>query len=450
MADHLCVLVHGLWGNPNHLKNVAKVLREKYSEDELHILVSKRNSGSFTYDGIELGGQRVCQEIEEELKRLSESGQTVKKLSMVGYSLGGLVARYTVGLLESRGLFDNIEAINFTTIATPHLGVRSPNRAVISQIFNVLGPQMLSMSGTQLFMVDNFRETGRPILEVMADPNSIFITGLRRFKRHSLYANITNDRTAPFYTTGISKIDPFVDLKAVDVGYLDGYEDVILDPTRPFSPKEKKILTFYSKLKHDASFFFRNLHIFALLTIVIPIGTLAFITYAGIQTILSSSRIRLHESGKAGIDPSSYRTPFLLDIREAVEDAYGNLNSAQSQQFLSAAPSTAGSSEDESEASGRPLMGNQAAEKPSRSTTKGLTNGNPGTDISPKETPTLALAPEQFTIIRNLDSVGWRKYFVHIHKQRHSHAAIIVRRDKEDFSEGFVVLRHWLDEFLME
>lgn len=87
------------------------MLREKYSEDELHILVSKRNSGSFTYDGIELGGQRVCQEIEEELKRLSEGGQTVKKLSMVGYSLGGLVARYTVGLLESRGLFDDIEAI---------------------------------------------------------------------------------------------------------------------------------------------------------------------------------------------------------------------------------------------------------------------------------------------------------------------------------------------------
>lgn len=127
MADHLCVLVHGyafpvilinltlthtsLWGNPNHLRNVAKVLREKYSEDKLHILVSKRNSGSFTYDGIELGGQRVCQEIEEELKRLSESGQAVKKLSMVGYSLGGLVGRYTVGLLESRGFFDHIEAI---------------------------------------------------------------------------------------------------------------------------------------------------------------------------------------------------------------------------------------------------------------------------------------------------------------------------------------------------
>lgn len=318
---------------------------------------------------------------------------------------------------------------------------------MISQIFNVLGPQMLSMSGTQLFMVDNFRESGRPILEVMADPNSIFITGLRRFKKHSLYANITNDRTAPFYTTGISKIDPFVDLKAVNLGYLDGYEDIILDPTRPFSRKEKAVLTLYSKFKLNLSYFFSNLHIFALLTVIIPIGTLAFITYAGIQTIRSSSRIRLHESGLAGIDPSNYRTPFLTDIREAVEDAYENLNNARGQEYL---PSTAGSSEDESSAGGRPLMGNAAAEMPSRSSTKTSANGWSNTDASPKETPTLALTPEQFTMIRNLDSVGWRKYFVHIHKLRHSHAAIIVRRDSEDYNEGYVVLRHFLDEFLMK
>lgn len=323
--------------------------------------------------------------------------------------------------------------------------MRSPNQAVISKIFNVLGPHMLSMSGTQLFTLDDFRDTGRPILEVMADPNSIFIKGLRRFKRHSLYANITNDRTAPFYTTGISKIDPFVDLKAVDVAYLDGYEDIILDPSRPFSPKEKKLLTFYSRLKLDVSFFFSNLHIFALLALAIPIGTLAFITYAGIQTVLSSCRIRLHESGRAGIDPSSYRTPFLTDIREAVEDAYGNLNNSQAQEYLSATPSSAGSSDDEG-ASRRPLMANKAAEKASCPT---AAPGNPNTNVSPKGPPTLALTPEQFTMIRNLDSVGWRKYFVHIHKLRHSHAAIIVRRDREDFSEGFVVLRHLLDEFLM-
>jgi dienelactone hydrolase len=58
-----------------------------------------------------LGGERVCQEIEEELENLAQQGQTIKKLSIVGYSLGGLVARYAVGLLYSRGLFDKLEPV---------------------------------------------------------------------------------------------------------------------------------------------------------------------------------------------------------------------------------------------------------------------------------------------------------------------------------------------------
>ena len=74
-------------------------------------MVAKRNSGSFTYDGVELGGERVCQEIEEELEKLAEAGQSIKKLSIVGYSLGGLVARYAVGLLYSRGLFNELEPV---------------------------------------------------------------------------------------------------------------------------------------------------------------------------------------------------------------------------------------------------------------------------------------------------------------------------------------------------
>jgi triacylglycerol esterase/lipase EstA (alpha/beta hydrolase family) len=129
-AEHLCVLVHGysacglstlgilntnrqleLWGNPNHLANAAKTLRGKHPEENLHILVAKRNSGSFTYDGVELGGERVCQEIKEELEKLAQDGQTIKKLSVVGYSLGGLVARYAVGLLYSRGVFDKLEPV---------------------------------------------------------------------------------------------------------------------------------------------------------------------------------------------------------------------------------------------------------------------------------------------------------------------------------------------------
>ena len=100
-----------MWGNPNHLANAVKALREKHPEENLHILVAKRNSGSFTYDGVELGGERVCQEIEEELEKLAQAGHMIKKLSVVGYSLGGLVVRYAVGLLYSRGVFDKLEPV---------------------------------------------------------------------------------------------------------------------------------------------------------------------------------------------------------------------------------------------------------------------------------------------------------------------------------------------------
>lgn len=128
-AQHLCVLVHGyggvestsgqfaltreysLWGNPNHLKVMAASLRDKHPKESLHILVAKRNSGSFTYDGIERGGERVCHEIEEEMEQLALAGQEITRISLVGYSLGGLVARYAVGLLDSKGFFEKITPV---------------------------------------------------------------------------------------------------------------------------------------------------------------------------------------------------------------------------------------------------------------------------------------------------------------------------------------------------
>ena len=91
------------------MNTIAKALRSQHSPDELYLLIAKRNSGSFTYDGIELGGERVCAEIEEELRLIESQGGKVKKLSIVGYSMGGLVSRYAVGLLHAKGLLDGLE-----------------------------------------------------------------------------------------------------------------------------------------------------------------------------------------------------------------------------------------------------------------------------------------------------------------------------------------------------
>ncbi|RFU28060.1 Lysophospholipase/Carboxylesterase, partial [Scytalidium lignicola] len=422
------------------MKTVAESLRQKHPEESLYILVAKRNSGSFTYDGIELGGERVCQEIEEEIERLAREGQEIKKLSIVGYSLGGLVARYTVGLLESAGFFDKVEPVNFTTFATPHLGVRTPLRGWPNHLWNVLGARTLSQSGRQLFTIDRFRDTGKPLLEILADPNSIFIKGLARFKRRSLYTNIVNDRSAVYYTTGISKTDPYTDLKKVKLNYLEGYEDVILDPEHPFDKLESKIV-----LTRQATA--RPSPIFWVLIMFLPVGVMAFLFNSLVQSIRSNKRIQLHEKGLAGIQPGNYRVPLLIQgMREAVEDAYENLNSTQSNEYLNEDSDEDDSEETEVIVKGSDSPLNERGSTPRPRSKSIISEKSTEAGDCQSDLPTLALAPYQFRMIKTLDSLGWLKFPVHIHKASHSHAAIIVRMDKESFSEGRVVLHHWLDE----
>lgn len=318
---------------------------------------------------------------------------------------------------------------NFTAFASPFLGVRSPTRGSLSWVWNGLAPRLLSTSGRQLFGIDSFRDTGRPLLAVLADPNSIFMSGLRRFRRHTLYANIINDRSAVFYTTSVSKTDPYADLSKVQCRFVDGYEDVVLDPLDPVSfvssaPPVSVSATTLKWLKH-APFILA-------LAIFFPVITTLLLANSGIQIARSAQRIRLHEKGLAGIDTTAYRVPlWIREMRGAVEDAYETVNSAQDQEYLALS-----SSEDDDGASGEEEEGRKilALER---------TQSNP-------QQPTLALAPDQFEMIRGLDSLRWRKYPVWIHKVRHTHAAIILRKNKETFAEGKVVLRHWLkEEFLI-
>ena len=104
-----------------------------------------------------------------------------------------------------------------------------------------MGARTLSASGRELFTIDKFRDTGRPLLEVLADQDSIFIKGLAKFERRTLYANIINDRSAVYYTTGISKSDPYTHLDRVKLNYLKGYGDVILDPEAPVEPLDPQV-----------------------------------------------------------------------------------------------------------------------------------------------------------------------------------------------------------------
>jgi len=317
-------------------------------------------------------------------------------------------------------------------------------------MWNVLGARTLCMSGRQLFGIDNFRGTGKPILAIMADPSSIFMSGLAKFKRRTLYANIINDRSVVNYTASIAKTNPYTDLSKVKVNYLKGYEDVILDPQNPVAlAPPKKVEPFVVIMQK----WLTRIPFLLALAIFIPIGIIAWFVNSAIQTVRSSRRVKKYEKGLAGVNVEAYRMGIWIDeIREAVEDAYENLNSSQDQEYLGLSDSDCGDDDYSTDDDGSYGDFEKDRDDDEMTITEDMATSQEILALERKQShpnfPTLALAPYQFSAIQALDRLGWRKYQCYI-RNRHSHAAIIIRVDKPAFNEGKVVLRHFVkDEFL--
>lgn len=326
---------------------------------------------------------------------------------------------------------DAYSSQNFTTFATPHLGVRTPLYGPHSYLWNVLGARTLSTSGRQLFTIDTFRNTNRPLLSVLADPNSIFIRALNKFKHKTLYANIINDRSAVYYTTCITRKDPYVNLDAVNLQPLPGYEGVLLRPDEPVVPKTYKPVGTFDRLWATGRSTLTSLPLYLLLVVLVPVGSALFLVNAAYQTVRSAQRIKLHESGQAGIGTDRYRIPLLEETRSLGDRVYERLNFDQGEEYLPSPPSEIDSDR------------KSGASVSTKSTEERMV-GFKGQE----KFPTLALTEEQFKMIDGLDSVGWTKYPVHITKVRHSHAAIIVRTTwRKGFEQGKIVVGHWIENF---
>jgi len=83
---------------------------------------------------------------------------------------------------------------------------------VISTLTNTLGPRFLGRTGPQFYVKDSYADTGRPLLEIMADPNLLFYRALALFPRIAIFANAINDLTVPYVTAAFEPYDPFVTL----------------------------------------------------------------------------------------------------------------------------------------------------------------------------------------------------------------------------------------------
>lgn len=130
------------YGAPENMQNIAKSLLEAHGPEKLHILVAKSNSGSFTSDGIDRGAERLCTEIEEELGQISSRGGKVTKFSMIGFSLGGLIARYALGLLHANGFLDTVECMVSGQVDLPTLSL---GRLYLFYSFPHIYPYSISM-----------------------------------------------------------------------------------------------------------------------------------------------------------------------------------------------------------------------------------------------------------------------------------------------------------------
>eukprot|EP00966_Prymnesium_polylepis_P022920 527088-Prymnesium_polylepis.1 len=192
---HLIVLLHGVGGYSGHVRALAKVLRQHFGDDAV-IFSPTCFARHKTLDGVDVCALRVL----KLLRPLVAGHASLRGLSLIGYSFGGLVARFLAGalVLEPRP-FLGLRPLNVVTIACPHLGpVRTEGPArqrLLRLIMRVLG----SRTGTQLGLLDRTK-----LLSLMVHPRGVFYRGLAAFSRRATYANITCDNTVPHWTASIA------------------------------------------------------------------------------------------------------------------------------------------------------------------------------------------------------------------------------------------------------
>ena len=313
------------------------------------------------------------------------------------------------------------------------------------------------------------------MLSILAAKDSAFFKGLERFQNRVLYANVVNDRATCYYTAGISRFDPYVDMSGISLNYVPGYSPIVLDPDNPISAAteggDEKLPVAHqiSGTTHGMVMRWPMVLIYA---IVIPIGMVIFLLNSLIQTMSSMIRIRLHSSDKLGY----HRLPPLVEeMQEAAEELIEDIHHEMIPQHLTASSEESVGERLVNAITPRKMVRIQEGVEDS-SVLVTLADGTIPQEESvtsdsgllpPKSTPalksaikrlppptqgklefpTLALSHQQFEMINNIDKLNFRKYPVFIHNDRHSHAAIIVRKPwAKRWDEGRVVVAHWLDK----
>ncbi|KAL6292686.1 hypothetical protein ACE6H2_000828 [Prunus campanulata] len=241
VPEHLVIMVNGIIGSASDWRYAAEQFVNKLP-DKVIVHRSECNSSMMTFDGVDMMGERLAEEVLAVVRNRSE----VRKISFVAHSLGGLVARYAIGrlyehcpksepsghngncLIEGHtnnltqsldqphhGTIAGLEPMNFITFATPHLGSRGNKQLpflcglpFLERRASQTAHFIAGRSGKHLFLTDD--DDGRPplLLRMVNDSDDLkFISALRAFKRRVAYANANYDHMVGWRTSSIRRQD---------------------------------------------------------------------------------------------------------------------------------------------------------------------------------------------------------------------------------------------------
>ncbi|XP_047312089.1 uncharacterized protein LOC124915420 isoform X2 [Impatiens glandulifera] len=212
------------------------------------IYASSSNTFTKTFTGIDGAGKRLANEVMEVVKKKG----SLKRISFLAHSLGGLFARYAIGVLYSpsttsstdtepdlegalpsrKGMIAGLEPINFITLATPHLGVRGKKQLpfllgvpILEKLAPLIASFIVGRTGSQLYLTDGKPDKPPLLLRMTSDSeDGDFISALASFRSRVLYANVSYDHMVGWRTSSVRRE---TELVKPPLRSLDGYKHVV-------------------------------------------------------------------------------------------------------------------------------------------------------------------------------------------------------------------------------
>ncbi|GMH33536.1 hypothetical protein BSKO_01370 [Bryopsis sp. KO-2023] len=223
--EHLVMMVHGVSGDPDNFAVLKEVFEGQLQDESVLIVRSQANRKEGSHDGVEACGQKLAREV----RRIVGEHKSLKRISFVAFSIGGLFSRYACGVAfdpKTKTVF-GLEPCHFLSIASPHLGCHVEGEAqvpfigwglrvpyvdmVLKPVFDLFAASvtkiMYGASGRHLFLDDGDAATEPTILKLVLDipGEGHFFSSLAQFRTRVCYANACGDALVGWANASVRK-----------------------------------------------------------------------------------------------------------------------------------------------------------------------------------------------------------------------------------------------------